>query len=161
MDSSTSVEGVVKIKTVSCWILLQAFYSVQYFLCLWMFHSMCFGNNLHDGLIQPSSFTDKETRWHGLSGVFHKINVLLSNMCDILCWKKFMIYSSEWKYMPIISTLRLIYQESQSTNSIKLFISILPYPAKGQFSFQSQRKAMPKNVQLLSHFSTVWLCVTP
>ena len=58
-----------------------------------------------------------------------------------------MIYSSEWKYMPIISTLRLIYQESQSTNSIKLFISILPYPGKSQFSFQSQRKAMPKNVQ--------------
>ena len=147
MDSSTSVEGVVKIQTMSCWILLQAFRAVQYFLCLWMFHSICFGNNLHDGLIQPSSFTDMETRWHGLSGVFHKINVLLSNICDILCWKKFMIYSSEWKYMPIISTLRLIYQESQSTNSIKLFISILPYPGKSQFSFQSQRKAMPKNVQ--------------
>ena len=50
---------------------------------------------------------------------------------------------------------------------------------KGQFSFQSQRKAMPKNVQitaqlhsshtllllllllLLSHFSHVLLCVTP
>ena len=47
----------------------------------------------------------------------------------------------------LFSTLRLICQEPQSTNSIKLFISILPYPGKGQFSFQSQRKAMPKNVQ--------------
>ena len=45
---------------------------------------------------------------------------------------------------------------------------------KGQFSFQFQRKAMPKNAQtttqlhsyhmlllLLSRFSHVWLCVTP
>ena len=35
---------------------------------------------------------------------------------------------------------------------------------KGQFSFQSQRKAMPKNVLLLlllNHFSCVRLCATP
>ena len=39
-----------------------------------------------------------------------------------------------------------------------------PKTRKGQFSFQSQRKAMPKNVQLLlllRRFSCVQLCVTP
>ena len=39
-----------------------------------------------------------------------------------------------------------------------------PQDWKNQFSFQSQRKAMPKNallLLLLSHFSRVQLCVTP
>ena len=162
MDSSSSVEGAVKRRAMLCRIRLQGFCTVHYFLCLWMFHSICFGNNFHDGLIQPSSFTDKETRWHGLSGVFHKINVLLSNICDILYWKKFMIYSSEGKYMSIISTLRLIYQNlSQQFYKIIYLYPLLswkrsvfiPIPKKGN----AKECSNYHTITLISHTSKVML----
>ena len=58
----------------------------------------------------------------------------------MLCWKNrdlYICHSPEKKYMPIISTLRLICQELQSTNSIKLFTSFPPH-SKSEFEADSQ-----------------------